>query len=77
MYWRLGTCNASWLSNFEKLKIKFPNTPKQGTLILLASFVKNSANLSSTIVYKIIDFFCFLQVSNILDTWFSVLVNEK
>ena len=57
--------NEASLSNFEKLRIKSPNTPKHGTLILLLSWVKNLAKLLSTIVYKIIEFLFFLQTSNI------------
>ena len=41
---------------FEKFKIKFPNTPKQGIFFFSLSLAKYLARLLSTIVYKIIEF---------------------
>ena len=54
------------MSNFEKLEIKLPKTSKHGILFFLASEVKYFARLSSTIVYKIIIFFSFLDFEIIL-----------
>ena len=68
--------DAFWLSSFEKDKIRSPKTPKQGIFSLSLSVVKNFPSLRSTIVYKIIGFSFFLQISIIIKTWFSVLVKE-
>ena len=59
----LGICDAFWLSNFEKDKIRSPKTPKQGIFSFSLADNKNLASLVSTIVYKIIEFFFFLQIS--------------
>ena len=47
---------AFWLSNLEKLSIKLPKIPKQGTLFSLLLVDKYLANLVSTTVYNIKEF---------------------
>jgi len=56
---------AFWLSNLEKLKIKFPKTPKQGTENFSLWLARYFAKLLSTIEYKIIEFFSCSAFSKI------------
>ena len=68
---------SEFYNNFEKVKIRSPNTPKQGIFFLSHSVDKNWASLLSTIVYKKIEFLLLAEFSIIFKIWFSVLVNEK
>ena len=58
----------------EKLKIRFPKTPKQGILFLRLSEARYLANFVSTTVYKIIVFFFPLYSFRTLSICCSVLI---
>ena len=68
---------AFWFNNFEKLNIKLPKTPKQGTEFLSLSLARYLANLVSTIVYKIIEFSIWLHSLIILLICCSVLIKAN
>ena len=68
---------AFWLSSLEKLKIKFPKTPKQGMLFFKLSAAKCLARLVSTIVYKIIELFFSLHSLSIFAICCSVLMKTN
>ena len=68
---------AFWLRSFEKLKIKFPKTPKHGTEETSLLWARYFASLVSTIVYKIIELLISLQSLIILSICCSVLIKAN
>ena len=68
---------AFWLRSFEKLKIKFPKTPKHGTEKFSLWFARYLANLVSTIVYKMMELSISLHSLIILSICCSVLIKAN